>query len=276
MNVLKKITLLLLYCSSTVFAQSVNMKFNLPEGKTYNCFFSINQNLTSEMLNGQKMTVNMGFGFDIKALKKNNDTTVFETTYKRIMMDAAMMSYDSNKPEDANSPLAGVMGKLLNQSFKMYVDKNGEIVKVTGVTEIAKSISPTMVNQFNDENTLNNFKSNFNVFPNNALKIGDTWNKTHKSAAGADVVATITYILKEINPNNVVVDIVSPLKGNINNPAAKGTLEGILKGTATFDRKTGVCLSSKQSGNLNMNLLSQDKQVKMVSEMNLILEGKIF
>lgn len=275
MNAFKKIALLLLFCSPTVFAQTVNMKFNLPEGKTYNCFFSVNQNLSSEMLKDQKMKINMGFGFNIKAIKKINDTTVFETTYKRIVMDAAMMSYDSNKPEDAKSSLAGVMGKLLNQSFKMYTDKNGEVVKVTGVTEIANNINSAMTKQFNDESLLNSFKSNFNIFPNKVLKVGDTWNKMQKTAVGADVAADITYMLKEINADNVVVDIVSPFKGNINNMAAKGTIDGILKGVAIFDRKTGVCLSSKQIGNLNMDMLSQDKQVKMISEMSLILEGKI-
>jgi hypothetical protein len=199
--------------------ETVQLKFNLPKGKTYdfNMVFDAKQEV-----NGQEMNNHMRFNYDMQVVNETNKVKTIKTTYKRIDMTMAVgtnkMEFSSEKGATAAFDPLQIVSKMFSvikgKSFTMNVNENGEITEVKGFEEIGEAMVKEMnvpeaskaqmldqfKSQFNDETVKETFGQAFNIYPDKPVKVGDTWQKTVTSKSGP---VTTTYTVQEIKDGKV-------------------------------------------------------------------------
>lgn len=233
---------------TTANGNAVALKFNLQKGKAYT--YAMNMEMDGDV-QGQKMENDMAFDYTVEVVADQDSLKTLKTTYDRIKMEmnAGPMNidFDTNEPQkdSAADPRQNPMGMMSNmfyamkgKSFQMTVNDKGEVKSVTGMEEMMnammnsfpaegnarQAMGQAFQTQFNEEAVKKSFEQAFNIFPNKSVKVGDTWTRTINvgGPAGADV--NTVYKVKEINSDNVVLDI----SGDLNMGGAKGMQTGTL------------------------------------------------
>ena len=204
----------------TPSTESVQLKFNLPKGKTYdfNMVFDMKQEVEAREMNNH-----MRFNYDMQVIDEKEKVKTIKTTYKRIDMTMSMgeskMDFSSEKTPSASFDPLQVVSKMLSvikgKSFTMKVNEKGDISEVDGFEEIGQTMVKEMnlpeaskaqmleqfKSQFNDEAVKEMFSTAFNIYPDKPVKVGDSWQKTIKGKDGKPVVTT--YTVQEIKDGKV-------------------------------------------------------------------------
>jgi hypothetical protein len=228
---------------------AVLLQFNLQKGKTYT--YSMNMDMDSEV-QGQSMKNQMEFAYTLEVLDDKDSVKTVKTTYDRISMKmkAGQMNidFDTNDPQkdsaaDLQTNPMGVMSNMFyamkGKSFEMSINNRGEVVKITGLNELRQAmmnslggneqIQQTMgqafKQQFNEENIKSSFSQALSIFPDKPVKAGDSWTKKTNMGGLMAAEMNTTYKVKEVNSNNVVLDLTS----DVNMSGSKGTQTGTMK-----------------------------------------------
>jgi hypothetical protein len=201
---------------------------------------------------GQSMKNQMEFAYTLEVLDDKDSIKTVKTTYDRISMKmkAGQMNidFDTNDPQkdsaaDLQTNPMGVMSNMFyamkGKSFEMSINNRGEVVKITGLNELRQAmmnslggneqIQQTMgqafKQQFNEENIKSSFSQALSIFPDKPVKAGDSWTKKTNMGGLMAAEMNTTYKVKEVNSNNVVLDLTS----DVNMSGSKGTQTGTMK-----------------------------------------------
>lgn len=251
--------------SISAFAQKTYLlKQDYPVGKKYD--YSINSDqIINQKLSGKNISyvqnVGTDYSFDITSAKGLDKS--IKVTYKRITIKSVGMGneliLDSDKEETGKqNPFAG----LKNSGFDMVLSPNGSIKSVSGieamVDHMAAKISTdtaqinqvklSLSKQFNTEVIRQTLESSMRIYPDKAVKVGDSWVVNSKMKITMPIESTTTYTLKEIKDGVAILDIKATLisKGDFDSMGNKmqTDLKGMNIGDAQIDLKTGMILSS--------------------------------
>lgn len=263
---LTKITLLLsltglIYVNSGCNSQqkdAVTLAFNLQKGKTYD--YSMDYDMEQEV-QGQEINTKLKGSYDIGVTEDDGKVKTLKVTYNRIAMNVAMpgtnMEIDSEKADTSNKGEINDPGQLMNsmfgalkgKSFFMKVDKEGQVLEVTGLDDIAQAMIGSMnikeemkpmaqqafAQQFNEQSIKDMFSQSFNIFPNKEIKVGDTWEKSISGTAAMPISMKTTYTVKSIDGNTVTLNSDSNL-----DLGADSQMTGNQTGTLKVNAKTGL------------------------------------
>ena len=249
---------------STFAQKTYLLKQDYPVGKKYDYSINsdqiINQKVSGKSLN-YVQNVSTDYSFDItgtKGLDKNIKVTYKRITIKSIGMGNELI-LDSDKEEvGKQNPFAG----LKNSSFDMVLSPNGSIKSVSGVetmvdhmavkistdTAQIKQIKLSLSKQFNSEVIRQTLESSMRIYPDKAIKVGDSWIVNSKMKITMPIESITTYTLKEIKDGIAILGIKATLisKGDFDSMGNKmqTDLKGMNIGDAQIDLKTGLILSS--------------------------------
>ena len=228
----------------------VSLKFNFkPNSK----FSYTSQTVQDLDMQGNKMTQDLAMGSTFVVLTSQGGSKNVRMTYGRvaIKMDAGgqKMAYDSQDATTSSSPLAGLMGGMVGQSLVITVTDQGEVTAVQGVEELKKSVlannpNPALSQQLEQTLNENTVKSSmnqlFNIYPDHAVKPGESWNKNMTLSMGpATMKLASTYTLGSVQGGVAHLLVAGKL-------VADGiALTGTQSGTMDLDVATGLVLSSK-------------------------------
>lgn len=246
-----KLMIAALLVSGISFAQGVR-SLSLPIGAQYNISENTSTHSTTKVA-GQDLKTDMDvtsvYQLSVDGLKGNNyDLT---GTIKDIKMNlnqaGQAMSYDSKKP-DSNSPLAGVMGDVLNKPQKLQITKQNVLVSDPNAkADLSSPLSEAQRRGFGSQMA-------FIALPAD-LKAGDSFNITTEDKPTATKM-DLKYVVKSISGGAAEVQYAGTtntdgvVKANGTDMNTKTT--GTVSGTATVDLKTGVVqtadINSKVSG----------------------------
>jgi len=232
--------------------ESVLLKFNFQKGKTYNYTMSFDMN---QKRGDQSRGSMMKWNYDMQVIDEKAGLKTLKITYKRIDMAMNMgndqkMEFSSEKETDAMDfmQLPSRMFKIVKgKSFTMQVNEKGEVVSVTGFDKIGEAVvneanfpeemkpmlRQNFQKQFNDDAVKQMFSQAFEVFPNKAVKIGDSW-KTNAIIMKQDI--STVYTVKNIKGNRVFLTGVSKIKSD------DGKNSGIQTSKLIVDAKTGLMI----------------------------------
>jgi hypothetical protein len=132
---------------------TADFRFNLQKGKTYeyNMDYDMEQNMQDQEIN-----TNLKGNYTLDVTADDGNIKTLKTTYQRIAMNVAMpgrtMSIDSDKADTASKGEINDPGQLMNamfsalkgKSFMMKVDKEGKVLEVTGLNELAQAMVSSM------------------------------------------------------------------------------------------------------------------------------------
>jgi len=261
-----KIFLVILYLSSlSAFAQKTYLlKQDYPIGKKYSYTINSDQ-IINQKVDGKELSYIQNVGtdylFDIAGVKGMEKA--IKVTYKRLTIKSVGMGneliLDSDKEEAGKpNPFSG----LKNSSFSMLLGSNGSIKSVSGIEKMVDSMAAKMTSdtaqlkqfklslnkQFNGEVIRQTMESSLKIFPEKAVKVGESWVVNTKMQITMPIEASTTYTLKEIKENVATLSIKGNLvsKGDFETMGNKmqTDLKGLNIGDAQVDIKTGIILSS--------------------------------
>ena len=256
------------------------LRFNLQKGQAY--AYAMEVDMETEA-GGNKMESEMDFDYDIEVTDKQDSITTLKSTYKRVVMKMDMpgmnVDIDTDKPAtdsvvDIKTNPMGMMGSMfraiVGKSFVMKVNPEGQVTEISGLKEMSdamlgsinldESMKPmaerAFSQQFNEETLKQSFAQAFNIFPNKAVKKGDTWTKTVDMNGMA--IKTV-YTVKDVDDNKVMLDANATMDMGQNKGTQTGTLE--------IDPKTGLV----REGNLEQKVTGEN----MTMNSKIKISGKV-
>jgi len=233
---------------------SVLLKFNFQNGKTYNYTMAIDAVIRKA---DQKRATLMKWNYDMLVVDETKNLKTIKTTYKRIDMAMDMgndqkMEFSSEKKVDAMDFMqmpSKMFGIIKGKSFTMQVNEKGEVVSISGFDKIGEAVVTEMnlpeemkpmirqnfQKQFNDDAVKQMFSQSFNALPNKYVKVGDTW-RTNGSLTALRQDISTEYTVRSIKGSRVLLTGTSKLK------SSEGQNSGSQLSKLIIDAKTGVML----------------------------------
>lgn len=270
----------------SAFAQKTYvLRQNYPTGYKYDF------TLTSDQIIKQKiagrdihLTQNIGTDYTFDITEGHNGEKDVKVTYNKIFIKSVAMgntmTYSSDDQDSTKkNPFSGFKGA----SFYMTVSPNGAIKTVAGIdkmldnmaarmtkdTSQVKQIKNALSKQFSNEVVKQTMESSFKIYPDRAVKIGDSWTVDTKMQMTMPIETITQYTLKEVKDGIAILGVKGTLvsKGNfeIMGNKMETDLQGTNSGETSIDVKTGIVLNSHLRVELygKMKSMGQDIDFEM-------------
>ncbi|MSU62669.1 MAG: hypothetical protein EXS31_09775 [Pedosphaera sp.] len=246
----------------------VELKAKWPVGNKYTYRMDMAQKFVFKMA-GKPMEQNVTISqtYSLTPLKeREGGGREVELEFVAMEMDFKMgemtMSFDSKSDSDAGgNPFAGVFKKVMGSKLAMLLDGKGQMESIPKYQEWKDSISEGsnpmtqgMLQGMYSEDTFKQLVGGSAVFPDRALKPGETW--PHKMEVGAgplgklaiDLQLTLKGMEARENHQCARIESTGTLKSGGSGeagPMGKMTIqEGTLKGVTWFDTELGAMIES--------------------------------
>jgi len=251
----------------------IRLAFNLKPGAKYLYSIENNQNINMGMDMQQNML--MEYIYDITSA--DGDNRKMNVTLDHIKIDGKMMgqnmSYDSKDPNSAaNNPLA-VAGNMVGKPFSIIVSPKGEIIKVDGFDKLMKETDPQgqgVSQQLTDSTIKKMMGATLDMFPEKAVKIGDSWTKnTTMDVQPFSMAIETRYTLKSVADGKANIDVASVIKVNPAGQAdprmkdVKIELNGTQTGTMVVATESGQLISGDIKQSITGKINTQGMEMPM-------------
>jgi len=262
-----KFFLSFLVCLSLGFnsiAQQYDLKLNLNKGQHFTQSMVMNLNM-AQSIAGQDVSIAsaMQFDFDqtVKSITKTGDF-VIESEYSHIIIDVDLMGqkmfYDSKGKDSSSSDLtntyAAIFSNIIGKKFTVTISPKGQVTDVKGLKEIMSSAAKVSSDPaakkligetFDEKKLISNYESSYKIFPDNPVKVGDSWTQKRSVESIFPIELNAGYTLKEVN--NGIAKIVATGDFNMkdddveaNGIKMKTDLVGNYDGVYQMDVNTGM------------------------------------
>lgn len=239
------------------FAQTANVKLNLPKGQKLEMVTEMKKSTTLEVM-GQSMesSVNstMTELFDIEDAGANGATV--EHKVKRLVFTTeggmgGNQSFDSEKESDMKGQIGKMLEKSIKNKYTMKVDQNGTVVNVKlddNNPNAKKNAQEEQVAEMMSSQlgvTMNTPKvgdaSVFRILPAREIKVGDSWTD---SSSKDGITRTTVYKVSGITNADVMLDFTEEVVTKVTQQmmGQEATINNTDKSTGkvTIDKNTGV------------------------------------
>ena len=240
------------------------LKQNFPIGKKYD-FTLISDQVINQQMAGHRTSLSQNIGTEYLFDIRNGDGQEknIEVTYKHIFMKSKgmgnQMEMDS---EDADTTKENSFRGLKDATFNMVMMPNGTLKSVTGVEQMVNTmvermkadslmkikIKASLNQQFNAEGMKHTLESSLKIYPDQPVKVGDSWTVDTKMQLTMPVETITKYTLTEVKDDIAFLKINGTLlsKGSFQSMGNKidTDLSGTNVGDAELDIKTGLILKS--------------------------------
>jgi hypothetical protein len=272
--------------SISAFAQKTYvLRQNYPTGYRYDFSITSDQ-IINQKIGGQHvhLTQNIGTDYTFDITEGHSGEKDVKVTYNKIFMKSVgmgntMIFNSDDQDSTKKNPFSGLKGA----SFYMIVTPNGAIKSVAGIdimlnkmaakmttdTSQVKQIKDALSKQFSAEVVKQTMESSFKIYPDRAVKIGDSWTVDTKMQMSMPIETITQYTLKEVQDGIAILSVKGTLVSKGNFEAMGNKMETDLKGTnsgeASLDIKTGIVLNSHLRVELygKMKSMGQDIDFEM-------------
>lgn len=280
------ITLLCSLASLGVWAQKTySLKQNYTTGNKYDFSFVsdqiINQKIAGRSINSTQ-TIGTDYIFDIT--EGHNRDKDIKVTYNRLFMKSnAMGNAMTLSSDDQDSTKKNPFSGLKGASFYMTISPAGVVKTVAGIdkmldnmavrmskdTSQVKQFKNALSKQFSNEIVKQTMESSFKIYPDKAVKIGDSWTVDTKMQMSIPIETITQYTLKEVKDGIAILSVKGTLvsKGNFEAMGNKmeTDLQGTNSGETSIEIKTGIVQNSHLRVELygKMKSMGQDIDFEM-------------
>lgn len=280
---------------------AVTLKFNLEKGKNYVYGMKSHFDMDAEMM-GQKIKsggdIDFGFKMNVEEVDAAGNRTVactYDAIKFKINAMGMDMGYDSKNVGDTtkenmmNGMFRKLFGSMVGKSFKMTWTPKGEITKIEGLKEMVTAMGQSMdmpeemrgqmekqmEQSFSEDQIKQSFSQGFSIYPENPVKVGDSWNKTmSRNVNNMKMDIDVKYTVKDIKADAVILNMEGKIKGNgeTGSSAMKMDISGSQKGTMEIELTSGM----PKTGNIDMDMKIAAGQMPkpMDMKMTIVIDGK--
>lgn len=255
---------------------AVLLRLNVKQGEVFHMNTTTTQKTTTRV-SGQDVDVeqNMEFGvaysFDRVQPDGSLDVTCTYETIKFSVKSSMMeLMYDSKAPKKSDKQLAKAFGPMVGASIQMRMSPTGRVLEVKGVKELTTkmfaSMSPTqrqdMEKWITAQSNSNTIMAGLNQYPENPVRIGESWNTQTAVDLGFPVNVRTTYVLKGSQGGSNMIGVNAEITSGPPKTAAKGAatpshLKGSQSGTVEVDAKTGLPIRGRIGGKISAEMASE-------------------
>jgi hypothetical protein len=293
----------LLFCTSIIAQNSVNLKLNLEKNKVYR-FNSVSEQTVTQTINGNAQTSDSKINntISIKMIDATADFMITEVRFDSLITSSNAMGKISrissvSEGNIKSTEIADVMSCFMNRLSKnaLYIkmDFTGKVLEVVNAKmlsdvimkdtssivlkgQLASAVKSQLQNLIN-EKTLKTMVEVFTYnLPGKDVSPGNDWNVTlNTSTGGMALDITTNYHLDGVNGNVANITAESDIKAAANaDPIVAGgakitydDIKGLGKSTITIDTHTGLLIEvttkSHTAGNLGINAPGMSMQMPM-------------
>ncbi len=234
-----------------LFAQSVDLKYDLNQGDKYEYKLHIDQDIVFDA-GGQTMALDqlMDFRMTSNVNEKMGSEYRIATSIDAIKMTQSIfgmqITYDSEDPNSMQNPMAAKIGEEMNniigKDYKMTMDEKGHITEVD-----ASNLS-------NDE-VINNISSgsNFAIYKDGPVSVGESWEGDVEPIENSDMKVQMTYTLLKVSGKEATLGLNGTISSNkIDDQEMK--MDGTLTGEMRVDVKTGWLIESVLNQEIELDI----------------------
>ncbi|MBL7704118.1 MAG: hypothetical protein JNM21_01105 [Taibaiella sp.] len=247
-----------------------DLKFNLKPGAAYIYDMDVMQNVEAA---GNSSTNNLysKYTFNVKEAAEGNSK--IEVVYDLMRMEMKSMGNTIKMSSEDQTPEAQGFRDMVNKPFSMTVSPEGKVVSIDGWESIEKS------GAMKSEDLKQSMETSLNIFPDKAVKVGDTWKKdAAMSMQMFKMNISSTYTLTEVKGNIATITMDSEIKmGQDNNTQTNGmTMEmnGTQKGKMDVELNTGMTLTGNITQDIKGEMQVQGQKMPMNIKSEIKITGK--
>jgi hypothetical protein len=234
-----------------LFAQSVELKYDLNNGDKYEYKLHIDQDIVFDA-GGQTMALDqlMDFRMTSNVDEKNGDEYKISTSIDAIKMTQSIfgmqITYDSEDPNSMQNPMAAKIGEEMNNiigsDYTMTMDDKGHVTNVD-----ASDVS-------NDE-LINNISSgsNFAIYKEGSVSVGESWEGDVEPLENSDMKVQMTYTLLKVNNKEATLGLNGTISSN-NIDDQEMRMEGTMTGEMRVDVNTGWLIESVLNQEIELDI----------------------
>jgi len=294
---------------SCVYAEEkVDLKLRLEKGQSYKTKttqdMKINQTVPGQVVTITQKTEmrNMYTVEDVQA----DSTLVLKVTYDAILSKIWIpdpnqnIEYDSSDTSvSSDNPIASIFGAIAGQSLIITITSDGHVKEIKGadalweriqekINELSEGgperagMETQMKMQYSEEALKTNTENSFNMYPDNPIGIGDTWQRKTTMNQGFPMVIDAIYTLKERKNGIAVIDVFAMIQTNRDvGPIEMGpdkiqyNMSGSVTGIMEIQESTGWIKHSNQNMRLTGSIIVQSPEIQQPISMPISVTGTI-
>lgn len=286
----------------------IDLRLNLDKGQSYK--LQTTQDLKiNQTIPGQQQTITIIQKNATKNVYTVEDVQADSTIVLRIAYDAMafkqqnpiqnqLVEYDSENPSTDAGPIAPIFDAVVGSSFTITITPDGHVKDIQGADAIFQSIQKkinefpdaqaraaieTQIRtQFSEEALKANTESSFDMYPDTAISVGDTWTKRSTITQAFPMIIDTIYTLKERKDGIAIIDIFAMIQTNRDaGPAEMGNtkiqynMSGSVTGILQMQESTGWPIRSKQNLRLTGSVMIQSPEMQQPISMPMSITGPI-
>lgn len=271
---------------------------NLPTGTKY--YFNINTKTVSKLsAMGKDVETNnqSEVGLIYEVVGRSADSIQIKITYDQLKF--ALKSKEGTKEIDAansghsfdnmEKQLAAVKGSSLN----VTLNKKGEVLQVSGGNEITDKLIATLnvsnptsqarvreqFNKFIGEDFVkNNLASQFKLFPDTAVAVGNTWKQENTLSTEIGAKASSTFTFDDLDGNIATVQSTAVIntdnKMTIMGNEVVANMKGNQEGQFETDTATGLLMKSETTTAIDGSMQMMGKDIPLSIKITKRIDGR--
>jgi len=311
---MKKISLLffaVLFCSSILAQNTVDLKMNLEKNKVYR-LKSVSEQTVTQTINGVQQTTEskINYTFSMKMIDVTADFMITEVHFDTLITNTNTMgkeaSYSSvNEGDIKSAETADVVSSIMNRLSKnaLYVKmdfagKPLEIINLKMLSDLvlrdtssitltgqtADAVKKQIINTVSDSDLKTMIELFTWCLPGKQVSVGDDWSIIQQISSGGMLLDIITdYHLDRIDGNNAKITAESSIKTAENAvPIQSGgatvtydDIKGLSKSDMVIDIRTGLIVENSGKTHITGNLGISAPGFSMQMPMDINGESKV-
>lgn len=279
-------------------SKKYHFNLNPPTGAKY--YFNINTETVSKVsVMGKDVETNnkSDVGLIYEVLSSTPDSIQIKITYDQLKF--SLKSKEGEKEIDAansghsfdnlEKQLAAVKGASMN----ITLNKKGEVLQISGSNEITDRLIATLnatnpasqakvreqFSKFIGEDFVkNNLASQFKLFPDTAVAVGNTWKLENTLSTEIGAKASSTFTFDELNGNIAAVKSTAIIdtddKTTIMGNEVAANMKGNQEGQFETDTATGLLMKSETATAIDGSMQMMGKDIPLSIKITKHIEGK--
>ncbi len=258
---IKLIGLLAIITLAFAPAKKQELQFKLKKDTQYKLSTTM-ENITKQTMMGQEMviTANIQSAINFELKEEGSESDQITMWYGDIAYSVSQMGNKQEFRSDTTAlevvdPLSALLANITERKFVATVTRKGIVDEVSGLEEIiAAALGGDTLNPVNNQVTAGfgdtglafNLENTTNIFPDHAVKEGDSWTIDQMTSTGFPLLAKNKYTLTSIRGDRAEISVVGTLETDPENQVSEAMgmealiyLEGSRKGTLTIELATG-------------------------------------
>ncbi|GAB5399881.1 MAG: hypothetical protein Aureis2KO_14660 [Aureisphaera sp.] len=250
-------TFLLFFAGNSLYAQK-SLQYDFEVGDEFKIEQTARQEMTQEIQGMTNITINNISGaFHFKVIEASEDKFVLETTYLSLVLKSesdmigVLMDINTERDKDKEDLEAQIFQGLLNVPFEIHMQKTGKIISLKNTEAlidgmISKSsmedgiakdtMKKSLDSEFGGDSLAESMEQLLYLYPNEPVKVGDTWTNNYTGALSADN----TWKLDSFASDAFTISANSTITMNESEEGSfELTLAGAQETSATVETKTG-------------------------------------